>query len=83
MKWDGEEIIKTTPTEDIRPVMGAENSDYGNLLYQDDFENNQIINVLVKDKDGNVVTDKNGTVLSFEGLKTDIFGNVFLIWNSL
>ncbi|WP_458404733.1 right-handed parallel beta-helix repeat-containing protein [Methanobrevibacter sp.] len=78
MTWDGELINKTTPTEDIRPVMGAENSDYGNLLYQDDFENNQIINVLVKDKNGNVVVDKNGTLLSFEGLKTDIFGDIFI-----
>ncbi len=79
MTWDGQLINKTTPTEDIRPVMGAENSDYGNLLYQDDFENNQIINVLVKDKNGNVVVDKNGTTLSFEGLKTDIFGDIFIV----
>ena len=79
MTWDGQLINKTTPAEDIRPVMGAENSDYGNLLYQDDFENNQIINVLVKDKNGNVVVDKNGTTLSFEGLKTDIFGDIFIV----
>lgn len=73
---NGQEIIKTSPTEDIQPEIGAENSDEGNLLYQDDFENNQIINILVKDKFGNLVTDISGTVLNFTNLKTDIYGTV-------
>ena len=78
---DGQEIIRNTndgkdPTEVIHPVMGVENSDNGNLLYQDDLENNQIINVLVKDKNGNLAKDINGRELNFTGLKSDIWGTV-------
>ena len=78
---DGQEIIRNTndgkdPTEVIRPVIGVENSDNGNLLYQDDLENNQIINVLVKDKNGNLAKDINGRDLNFTGLKSDIYGTV-------
>ena len=78
---DGQEIIRNTndgysPTEVIHPVIGVENSENGNLLYQDDLENNQIINILVKDKNGNIVEDISGKVLDFNGLKSDIFGTV-------
>lgn len=78
---DGQEIIRNTndgkdPTEVIHPVIGVENSDNGNLLYQDDLENNQIINVLVKDKNGNLAKDINGRDLNFTGLKSDIWGTV-------
>ena len=66
---DGEEIVRTTSTNDTNPVMGAENSDNGDKLYQDEFENNQIINIVVKDVNGTVVQ-------TFNGLKTDIYGTV-------
>ena len=78
---DGQEIIRNTndgysPTEVIHPVIGVENSDNGNLLYQDDLENNQIINVLVKDKNNNTAEDINGNPLVFNGLKSDIYGTI-------
>ena len=78
---DGREIIRNTndgysPTEVIHPVIGVENSDNGNLLYQDDLENNQIINVLVKDKNNNTAEDINGNPLVFNGLKSDIYGTI-------
>ncbi|MBQ6512238.1 Cna B-type domain-containing protein, partial [Methanobrevibacter sp.] len=34
---------KTTPTEDITPVIGYQNSDNGNKLYLDDLEDDQVI----------------------------------------
>ena len=73
---NGREFNKTSPTEYIVPKMGAENSNNGTDLYQDLFENNQIINILVLDENGNPAKDKNGNVLRFDGLKTDIYGTV-------
>ena len=38
---------KTTGENEIHPVNGAENSNNGSLLYQDDREDNQLVNVLI------------------------------------
>ncbi len=68
---DGQEINKITPTNDVTPIYGAENSDDGRLLYEDDFENNQIINIVIKDENNNIVK-------SYSNLKTDIYGTVYV-----
>ena len=38
---------KVTGENEIHPVKGAQNSDNGRLLYQDDREDNQLVNVLI------------------------------------
>ncbi len=38
---------KVTGSDEIHPVDGAENSNNGSLLYQDDREDNQLVNVIV------------------------------------
>ena len=39
--------LKYTGLEELHPVDGAENSNDGNLLYQDDREDNQLVNVII------------------------------------
>ena len=45
---------KTTSENEVHPVNGAQNSNEGSLLYQDDREDNQIVNVIIyKDSQNN------------------------------
>ncbi|WP_330009547.1 right-handed parallel beta-helix repeat-containing protein, partial [Methanobrevibacter sp.] len=76
---DGNEVIKQTPSEDINPVIGPENSHDGEDIYQYPFENNQIITIIVYNESGNVV--KNVTYDEIN--KTDIYGATKLLLTNL
>lgn len=64
--------IYTNPTEYEVPVLGAENSNEGSLLYQDNHEYLQIIDLNITDKKGNLW-------YSAKNLQTDIYGKVSII----
>ena len=61
--------IFTDPDNYETPVLGAENSNEGALLYQDNHEYLQIIDLNITDKNGNLW-------YSVKDLQTDIYGNV-------
>lgn len=61
---------KTTTDKEIHPVLGAENSENGALLYQDSRENCQIIDVVVKNiETGEEIYEQNHFI-------TDIYGDI-------
>ena len=84
---------KTTSEEEIHPVNGAQNSNGGSLLYQDDREDNQIVNVIIykdsqnrdvslnpNDMDGGItnLTAISGDVIFNQTFKTGILGDIYI-----
>ncbi|WP_171776165.1 right-handed parallel beta-helix repeat-containing protein [Methanobrevibacter ruminantium] len=73
---------KVTTSNEIHPVNGASNSQNGALLYQDDREDNQLVNVIVyKDPNSKSTSlsaiNKNDIILN-KTFTTGILGNVSL-----
>ena len=61
---------KTTTDNEIHPVLGAENSENGALLYQDSRENCQLIDVVVENAEtGEIIYEENHFL-------TDIYGDI-------
>ena len=84
---------KTTSEDEIHPVIGAQNSYNGSLLYQDDREDNQIVNIIIyKDSQNNDSSSNRSDMdISINGpndisediifnktLKTGILGDIYL-----
>ncbi|MCC7553955.1 MAG: DUF11 domain-containing protein, partial [Methanobacteriaceae archaeon] len=68
--------MRTTGPNEIHPVIGAENSQNGTILYQDSRE-------FIQDLFTIVVFDENGNVVLNVTNKTNIYGNVSYILNGL
>ena len=66
--------ITTNETSYVSPVKGVENSENGTLLYQDDRESNQIIQLKVTHEDGEIYYNETDLI-------TDIYGNVNVTLN--
>ena len=60
---------KITGEDEIHPVIGAQNSDDGRLLYQDDREDNQLVNVIIY-KDLEAEKNSSGPLQSFDSADT-------------
>lgn len=82
---------KITSEDEIHPVDGAQNSNDGSLLYQDDREDNQIVNVIIykesQNSDGSTkstdinsgisnITDISGDIIFNQTFKTGILGDI-------
>ena len=79
---------KTTPESYIPPVDGAENSEGGDLLYQDSREDYQDVTLLiVKEKNSNGLlmapAGITGDVIINGTNKTGLYGNISLLLNNL
>ena len=69
VQYESSRGVHTTGENEIHPVLGAENSKNGTLLYQDDREDNQLVEVLV-------LENSTGSVILNESFKTGILGNI-------
>ena len=73
---------KVTSSNEIHPVNGAENSKNGTLLYQDDREDNQLVNVIVYRDSNGRSSSSNGispnSILLNRTFTTGIYGNISL-----
>ena len=66
------EGVHTTTDSELHPVAGVENSQGATILYQDDREDSQVIDVIVSnDESGNVIYDSRGS-----DLRTGLYGNL-------
>ena len=68
-----DEIIKTTPAQDMTPVEGYENSENGEKVYRDDRENNQVIYYRVVD-----ISGVNETIIRSGENRSAVSGNITL-----
>ena len=73
---NGTLINKTTPNEDIYPVIGYENSENGTKIYLDELEDNQVIYYEITNKDTN-----KSILIGFN--RTEISGNVTIKLSNL
>ena len=69
VQYESSRGVHTTGENEIHPVLGAENSKNGTLLYQDDREDNQLVEVVVLD-------NSTGSAILNESFKTGILGNI-------
>ena len=69
VQYESSRGVHTTGENEIHPVLGAENSKNGTLLYQDDREDNQLVEVVVLD-------NSTGSIILNESFKTGILGNI-------
>ena len=67
--YNGNNVVNRTTGVDEVPVDGWENSNNGTYVYQDDRENNQIINITIKNSNSTIVYETSG--------RSDITGNVY------
>ena len=84
---------KTTSESEVHPVNGAQNSNDGSLLYQDDREDNQLVNVIIykdsqksddslnptdMDSDISNLNDISGELIFNQTFKTGILGDIYI-----
>lgn len=74
---NGEEVNHTTGDNEHWAIIGAEQSQQGTILYQDDRENNQNVTIIIAaiDEQGNYEIIFNSTNASHQ-IRTDIYGNI-------